>query len=132
MSIGKAGKAMTKQIGKTLTSLGESPDKRGHQRMFLANNPQVNALLGDHKPKGQRIPTKGASDLGLGKGTSSFILSHFPRAIVYEFSFQKRIDVLQETMKLVARRIELTLLLSFRVIAPRTRLSLTALASDSY
>jgi hypothetical protein len=77
MSIGKAGKAMTKQLGKTLTSLGDSPDKRGHQRLFLANNPQFNTLLGDHKPKGQRLPTKGASDLGLGMGKSSFLPAHF-------------------------------------------------------
>ena len=32
-SIGKAGKAVTKQLGKTLTSLGESPDKLGLQKV---------------------------------------------------------------------------------------------------
>lgn len=32
-SFGKASKAVTKQLGKTLTSLGESPDKRGIQKI---------------------------------------------------------------------------------------------------
>ena len=32
-SIGKAGKAVTKQLGKTLTSLSETPDKRSQMRM---------------------------------------------------------------------------------------------------
>ena len=37
-SIGKAGKAVTKQLGKTLTSLGESPDKRGLQKIQQARD----------------------------------------------------------------------------------------------
>ena len=32
-TIGKAGIAVTKQIGKTLSALGESPDQRGHQKL---------------------------------------------------------------------------------------------------
>lgn len=37
-SIGKAGKAVTKQLGKTLTSLGESPDKRGLPKVQQARD----------------------------------------------------------------------------------------------
>lgn len=40
-SIGKAGKAVTKQIGKTLTAIGESPDKRAHNKIFKAKNPNL-------------------------------------------------------------------------------------------
>lgn len=43
-SIGKAGKAVTKKIGKTLISIGESPDRRGLKRMFMAQNPQMQSL----------------------------------------------------------------------------------------
>jgi hypothetical protein len=133
ISIGKAGKAVTKQIGKTLTSLGESPDKRGHQRINLANNPQVNAVLGDHKPIAQRL-AKGASDLGLGKGTLG-VCQYY----IWPFDYLcnlilNRIFVfaLQAKMKLAVRHIESTLLHSSRAIASRIQLLLTALASGSY
>lgn len=43
-SIGKAGKAVTKKIGKTLSSIGESPDRRGLKRIFMAQNPQMQSL----------------------------------------------------------------------------------------
>jgi hypothetical protein len=39
-SIGKAGKAVTKQIGKTLTSIGESSDQRGLQKLNKAQHGQ--------------------------------------------------------------------------------------------
>jgi hypothetical protein len=42
-SIGKAGKAVTKQISKTLSAIGESPDQRGLQKINRAQNPQYTA-----------------------------------------------------------------------------------------
>jgi hypothetical protein len=66
-SIGKAGKAVTKHLGKTLTSIVESPDQRGHQKVFLAQNPQLQSL----KPQKERLTKAEAkSDLGLDTGTS--------------------------------------------------------------
>jgi hypothetical protein len=66
-SIGKAGKAVTKQLGKTLTSMGESPDHRGYQKVFLAQNPQLQSL----KSKKERaIKVEAKTDLGLDTGTS--------------------------------------------------------------
>jgi hypothetical protein len=38
---------VTKQLGKTLTSIGESPDKRGLKRMFRAQNPQTQSTVPD-------------------------------------------------------------------------------------
>lgn len=35
-SIGKAGKAVTRQLGKTLTAIGESPEKRAQQKLDTA------------------------------------------------------------------------------------------------
>jgi hypothetical protein len=43
-SIGKAGKAVTKRIGKTLTSIGESSDQRGLKRIVKAQNPGRQSL----------------------------------------------------------------------------------------
>lgn len=37
-TIGKAGKAVTKSLGRTLTSIGESSDTRGLKRIFRAQN----------------------------------------------------------------------------------------------
>jgi hypothetical protein len=66
-SIGKAGKAVTKQLGKTLTSLGDSPDRRGQGLMQVAQNPQ---LFGrDRREKARRTQVKGKVDLGLDTGT---------------------------------------------------------------
>jgi hypothetical protein len=39
-SIGKAGKAVTKQISKTLSAIGESPDQRGLSKINRAQNPK--------------------------------------------------------------------------------------------
>lgn len=44
-SIGKAGKAVSKQIGKTLTAIGESPDQRGLQKVSKAQNPRYSSLV---------------------------------------------------------------------------------------
>ncbi|GKY92544.1 hypothetical protein MPSEU_000224700 [Mayamaea pseudoterrestris] len=64
-SIGKAGKAVTKQLGKTLTKIGDSPDKRGHEKLFLVQNPQF-ATKNKEKDLNNRID--GKSDLGLDLG----------------------------------------------------------------
>jgi hypothetical protein len=65
-TIGKAGKAVTHKIGKTLTKIGESPDKRGHERLFFLQNPQ---FLSRDRPGQQRAPTAALkSDLGLDTG----------------------------------------------------------------
>lgn len=66
-SIGKAGKAVTKQVGKALTKIGESPDKRGHEKMFLVQNPQF--LTAAQQAKDQRITPEAKADLGLDTGT---------------------------------------------------------------
>lgn len=39
-TLGKAGKAVTKQLGKTLHSLGDSPDRRGQDLLLQAQNPR--------------------------------------------------------------------------------------------
>ena len=61
-SISKAGKAVTKQLGKTLTSLGESPDKRGLQKIQQARD------TGSVVTKAQSVVT--SNPLGLDTGTS--------------------------------------------------------------
>lgn len=40
-SIGRAGKAVKKQIGKTLISIGDTPDRRGHNKLVVVRNPQL-------------------------------------------------------------------------------------------
>uniref|UniRef100_A0A7S2Y632 C2 domain-containing protein n=1 Tax=Entomoneis paludosa TaxID=265537 RepID=A0A7S2Y632_9STRA len=62
-SIGKAGKAVTMQLGKTLTALGESPDKRGHDRLYLAQNKEnqpIHDKKGHHNTK--RVAKVSAGD----------------------------------------------------------------------
>lgn len=84
-SIGKAGKAVTKQLGKTLTSIAESPDQRGHQKLFLAQNPQLQSLK---QKEGKRIKKAGAkSDLGLDTGT---FIRLVVRTFFISFLFFKR------------------------------------------
>jgi hypothetical protein len=67
-SIGKAGKAVTKQLGKTLTSIGESPDQRGHQKLLQAQTPQFASTT----TKNVNTPhvKAFATDLGLDSGKS--------------------------------------------------------------
>jgi hypothetical protein len=48
-SIGKAVTKGTKQVGKTLTNITESPDKRGQGRLFLIQNPQFSRLRSSDK-----------------------------------------------------------------------------------
>jgi hypothetical protein len=61
-SIGKAGKAVTKKIGKTLSSIGESPDRRGLKRIFMAQNPQMQSL----QPLSRRSHLKANVDVDSG------------------------------------------------------------------
>lgn len=48
-SIGKAVTKGTKQVGKTLTNIAESPDKRGQGKLFLIQNPQFSRLRSSDK-----------------------------------------------------------------------------------
>lgn len=64
-TIGKAGKAVTKHLGKTLTSLGESPDKRGQQRFNVAKNSRE---IVSNQWHNKNVKIKGKSDLGLNTG----------------------------------------------------------------
>ena len=68
-SIGKAGKAVTKQLGKTLTSIGESPNVRGQQRVNLAQNPQ---FISRKQKKETNIRTGATTDLGLDSGRPTY------------------------------------------------------------
>lgn len=70
-SIGKAGKAVTKQLGKTLTKIGDSPDKRGHEKLFLVQNPQF--LPNRGRRKEPQIPKSNKRDLGLDTGKIALI-----------------------------------------------------------
>jgi hypothetical protein len=57
---------VTKKLGKTLTSIGESPDQRGLKRMFMAQNPQMQSL----KPQNEGIKRAGVkANMGLDSGT---------------------------------------------------------------
>ena len=62
-SIGKAGKAVTRQLGKTLTSIGESPDKRVEHK--------ANLLRYERQKEPQEVGgrKRGASpDIGMDEG----------------------------------------------------------------
>jgi len=65
-TIGKAGKAVTKQLGKTLTAIGDSPDKRGLNKMQLAQNPRL--LLSSRKKRHRNFKGRNKTDLGLESG----------------------------------------------------------------
>jgi len=70
-SIGKAGKAVTKQLGKTLTSIAESPDQRGLQKVINAQNPQLRTA----KSKKEIAHSHEAqNNLGLDTGKVYFML----------------------------------------------------------
>jgi hypothetical protein len=76
LSIGKAGKAVTKQLGKTLTSLGESPDKRVLQKVqqskdaaiSVANRSATGRSVAGREKK-PPVATSLHSQLGLDTGT---------------------------------------------------------------
>ena len=65
-SIGKAGKAVTRQLGKTLTAMGESPNKRGQTKMALARNPHL--LLTNSEKQGKKARRKKGGDRGVDSG----------------------------------------------------------------
>ena len=64
-SLGKAGKAATKQLGKALTSLGETPDKRGQQLLYTAKAKQ-NGLIGTRERRRGQNARK-ATNVATGK-----------------------------------------------------------------
>jgi hypothetical protein len=70
-SIGKAVTKGTKQVGKTLTTIAESPDRRGQGKFFLIQNPQFSSLRSSDKRKKGRskvhVPVEGGA-LGLDTG----------------------------------------------------------------
>jgi hypothetical protein len=70
-SIGKAVTKGTKQVGKTLTNIAESPDKRGQGKLFLIQNPQFSSLRRSDKRTKRRlnvhVPVEGGA-LGLDTG----------------------------------------------------------------
>ena len=70
----KAGKAVTKQLGKTLTSLGESPDKRGLQMVQQARDTGSVVTRGAHS-------VGVSSPLGLDTGMSPFAHAWLPVTI---------------------------------------------------
>jgi hypothetical protein len=67
-SIGKAVTKGTKKIGKTLTTMAESPDKRGQERFAKINAPQFY----EKEKKGNLkdvAPASAAASLGMDTGT---------------------------------------------------------------
>jgi hypothetical protein len=62
-SIGKAGKAVTKQLGKTITSLGDSPDKR------ITQKTQINKDTGSVVTR-VALPGEDPNPLGIDSGTT--------------------------------------------------------------
>lgn len=69
-SIGKAVSKGTQQIGKTLTNLADSPDKRAQERLAKINTPQFydrSARKGNLKDVGQSLDD---GDLGMDAGES--------------------------------------------------------------
>ena len=75
-SIGKAGKAVTKQLGRTLVKISDSPDKRGHEKLFLVQNPQLFARKLKEKDAKTHIDATATNDLGLDTGMLWYYLSH--------------------------------------------------------
>jgi len=78
-TIGKASKAVTKQLGKTLTKIGESPDKRGLEKLLAVQNPQVQSPGIQGKDRETRVTDETQTDLGLdtGKHCAALRLSFF-------------------------------------------------------
>ena len=65
--MGKAGKAVTRQVGKALTSIGDSPDRRGVEKVFqITKNQKYNT-----NAKGRRLRKNTKFDFGLDRGKSS-------------------------------------------------------------
>jgi hypothetical protein len=74
-SIGKAVTKGTKQIGKTLTAISDSPDRRGRGRLQMVQHKQPSTPSGESR-NALPTPTSG-KPLGLEIGTSGFALFLF-------------------------------------------------------
>jgi hypothetical protein len=68
----------TKQIGKTLTAISDSPDKRGQGRMNKVKNPQFSSRE-NRKDKGKQTKMVPDSDLGLDTGKLDLTSDDFLR-----------------------------------------------------
>ena len=64
-SIGKAVTMGTKQIGKTLTSMSDSPDRRGKGKVFLLQNPQYHRGVSKRPKNDVNMAAAIAGSLGL-------------------------------------------------------------------
>lgn len=61
-SIGKAGKAVTRQLGKTLTAISESPDKRAQEKLAHVQNPNLFVTSSERNARNlKRMADTGAS-----------------------------------------------------------------------
>lgn len=73
-SIGKAALKGTKQIGKTLTAISDSPDKRGQGRLAQISAPQFyNRQQRNDKLKYQHATALSNESLGLDIGKSTLL-----------------------------------------------------------
>ena len=68
-SIGKAVTKGTKQLGKAVTAIAESPDKRGKGKMFLLQNPQFAGIRRSSKSKAPANVQVEGNLLGIDTGT---------------------------------------------------------------
>lgn len=73
-AIGKAAIQGTKQIGKTLTAMSDSPDKRGRGKLAEVNAAQ-HTQQKKRKRKSKRKSTAKATDQSLGLDTSKLLIS---------------------------------------------------------
>ena len=71
-SLGKAVTKGTKQIGKTLTTISDSPDKRGRDRIAHASAPQLSGRE-NWKDMSNQINAVPDGDLGLDTGKFSWL-----------------------------------------------------------
>lgn len=71
-SIGKAVSKGTKKIGKTLTTLADSPDKRAKQRVAKMATPKAK---GGRKRRGNNFKQRSSSSLGLDIGKFKKVVS---------------------------------------------------------
>lgn len=65
-SIGKAVTKGTKQIGKTLTSISDTPDRRGKGKLFLVNNPQYHGIGNNSNQFNKTINEVASSERDMG------------------------------------------------------------------
>jgi len=68
--IGKAALKGTKHIGKTLTAISDSPDRRGQGRVAQLNTPQFYSRE-NRKEKGKKVMKVAGASMGLDAGMIS-------------------------------------------------------------